>query len=72
MGQWWTRNQAYICHCHRAPEFEKNMALIPWYRTGPYWLNFPPPGYPADAPCPKDWLGRPMRPDKAGIIPFSN
>jgi hypothetical protein len=66
IGRWWTRNEAYVCHHYRAPDFKRNAALVPWYRTGPYWLNSPPPGYPADGPGPRDLLGRPMRPDMTG------
>jgi hypothetical protein len=68
VGQWWTRNQGYIPRPSRAPGFR----AVPWYKTGPYWLNYPPPGYPVDGRGPRDLLGRPMRPDKAGIVPFSN
>ena len=68
VGQWWTRNPGYITHMGRAPDFRP----VPWWNTGPYWLNSPPPGYPSDGPGPRDLLGRPMRPDKAGIVPHSN
>jgi hypothetical protein len=68
IGQWWTRNEGYIPRPSRARDFRN----VPWYKTGPYWLNSPPPGYPADGPGPRDLLGRPMRPDKAGIVPLSN
>jgi hypothetical protein len=68
LGQWWTRNQGYIPRPLRARDFRAS----PWYRTGPYWLNSPPPGYLAAGPGPRDLLGRPMRPDKAGIVPYSN
>lgn len=67
-GQWWTRNEGYVPRPSRARDFRDAL----WYKTGPYWLNSPPPGYPADGRGPRDLLGRPMRPDKAGIVPFSN
>lgn len=31
---------------------------------GSYWLDSPPPGYPADGRGPRDLLGRPMRPHR--------
>ena len=66
-GRWWTRNWEYIPRSSRFPSYRQ----VPWWSTGPYWLNAPPPGYTADGRRPKDLLGRPMRPDRAGIVPYS-
>jgi hypothetical protein len=66
-GQWWTRNWGYIPRCWRSPNYRD----APWWNTGPYWLNSPPTGYPVDGRGPRDLLGRPMRPDRAGIVPYS-
>jgi hypothetical protein len=67
IGRWWTRNQGYISRCSRSWDYRE----APWWNTGPYWLNCPPPGYRADGRGPRDFLGRPIRPDRAGIVPHS-
>jgi hypothetical protein len=66
-GRWWTRNWGYIPRCSRSADYRE----APWWNTGPYWLHSPPPGYPVDVRGPRDLLGRPMRPDRAGIAPYS-
>jgi hypothetical protein len=67
-GRWWTRNWGYIPRYARAPEFRHS----PWWNTGPYWLNSPPPGYAAGGRGPRDVLGRPVHPDRAGIVPYGS
>jgi hypothetical protein len=67
IGSWWTRNWGDIPHGWRAASYRD----FEWWRTGPYWLNSCPPGYSAER-MPRDWIGRPMRPQQAGIEPYAD